>query len=414
MNQPFRRVFFAFVATIACSVCTPAPSGSDAAWIASWATAQQIPEPRNALPAGALHDATLRQIVRVSVGGPALRVRLSNAFGTEPLHVLAAHVARPLREDTIDPATDHALTFNGRADVVIPAGAEMTSDALAVAIAPLSSLAITVRIEDQPGQQTGHPGSRATSYVATGIPAAAGELRGATSVDHWYFIAGIEVSTPTPASSVVVLGDSITDGHGATTNGNDRWPDVLAERLQRSPTHRTIGMLNAGIGGNRLLLDGLGPNALARFDRDVLGRAGVRHLIVLEGINDLGMLTHDGPVSAQRHEDLVHGMIGVYREMITRAHAHDIKVLGATLLPFGGNDFYHPDAANERDRQALNAWIREPGHFDAVVDFDRILADPQHPDRLNEAYDSGDHLHPSPAGYRKMGESVPLEFLSDR
>jgi lysophospholipase L1-like esterase len=189
---------------------------------------------------------------------------------------------------------------------------------------------------------------------------------------------------------------------------------VLAERLQRSPTHRTIGMLNAGIGGNRLLLDGLGPNALARFDRDVLGRAGVRHLIVLEGINDLGMLTHDGPVSAQRHEDLVHGMIGVYREMITRAHAHDIKVLGATLLPFGGNDFYHPDAANERDRQALNAWIREPGHFDAVVDFDRIMADPQHPDRLNEAYDSGDHLHPSPAGYRKMGESVPLEFLSDR
>lgn len=415
MTSLSRRALLALVASFACLAAWPAISAAPApAWIGSWATAQQIPEPHNALPADSLRNATLRQVVRMSIGGAAVRVRLSNAFGTQPLHVRALHIARPVAADRIDPATDRALTFNTRPDVIIPAGAELTSDPVDLALEPLASLAITLQIEDQPGQQTGHPGSRATSYIATGASPSAVQLADAKSVDHWYFITGVEVASRAAAQAVAILGDSITDGHGATTNGNDRWPDVLAARLQQSRKLRDIGVLNAGIGGNRLLLDGLGPNALARFDRDVIARNGVRYLIVLEGINDLGMLTHDGAVTAQRHQDLVQGMIGAYREMIERAHAHGIRIMGATLLPFGGNEFYHPDAANERDRQAINAWIREAGHFDAVVDFDRLMADPQHTERLDPAYDSGDHLHPSPAGYRHMAESIPLAFFAAR
>jgi lysophospholipase L1-like esterase len=209
-----------------------------------------------------------------------------------------------------------------------------------------------------------------------------------------------------------VLGDSITDGHGATTNGNDRWTDVLAARLQASPGTRGLGVSNQGIGGNHLLTDGLGPNALARFDRDVLATAGVRWVIVFEGVNDLGGLARNGEVTPADHAALVQRVLAAYEQMILRAHAHGLRVIGATITPYVGSDYYHPGALSEADRQAVNVWIRAAGHFDAVIDFDAVVRDPEHLDRLLPAFDCGDHLHPSPAGYKAMGEAVSLSLFA--
>ena len=283
--------------------------------------------------------------------------------------------------------------------VIFPAGA-------------LSDLAITLHMDAAPVSQTGHPGSRATSYVAHGDLVSAADLPDAKKVEHWYQVSGVDVAEPGPGASVVTLGDSITDGHGATTNGNDRWPDVLARRLQATPKTRMIGVLNEGIGGNRLLLDGLGPNALARVDRDVLAQTGVRYLIVLEGVNDLGTLTRDHEVGEAEHDALVHRILSAYEQIALRAHAHGIKVIGATILPYGGSKYYHPGPANEADRQAINKWIRGSKSFDAVLDFDKLMQDPAHPDQMLPAYDSGDGLHPSAAGYRVMGEAIPLGLFS--
>jgi lysophospholipase L1-like esterase len=396
------------VSTAANSSAMPASN-----WVGSWAASQQIPEPNNAVSLDSLNHATLRQIVHLSIGGPAIRVRVSNAFGTTPLRLISVHVARPLSPaaNRIDPTSDRALAFNEHPDVLIPMGADYISDPLNYPVAPLSDLTITMQIEAAPGQETGHPGSRATSYLAAGLPTSAPEMQSAQTIDHWYFLSGVDVSASTNALSIVALGDSITDGHGATTNGNDRWTDVLASRLQHSPATNGIAVLNEGIGGNRLLADGLGPNALARFDRDVLVQTGVRYLIVLEGINDIGTLTRTAQATEAQHKELAQRIIGAYQQMILRAHAHGIKVIGGTIMPFMGSAFYHPNDANESDRQAVNAWIRATGHFDAVIDFDKIMADPAHPDHLRTDYDCGDHLHPSPAGYRAMANAIPLEFF---
>ncbi|MFZ0662560.1 MAG: SGNH/GDSL hydrolase family protein [Acidobacteriaceae bacterium] len=382
-------------------------------WVGSWAASQQIPEPQNSLPPAAMTDATIRQIVHLSVGGTTLRVHLSNAFGTEPLHFTSVHIARPLSASSaaIDPASDQALLFSGRPNVTVPAGAEYISDPIRYTVAALSNVAITFHLDEPPARETGHPGSRATSYYVHGDQVAAAELPGARTVEHWYQIAGIDVLAPQGAASVVVLGDSITDGHASTVNGNDRWTNVLAERLQASPATRAIGVLNEGIGGNHLLTDGLGPNALARFDRDVLAQPGVRWLIVFEGVNDLGGLTFHGEVPEAAHAQLVDRIEGAYEQMITRAHAHGIRVIGATITPYMGSDYYHPGASNEADRQVINQWIRAPGHFDAVLDFDKAMRDPSQQNRLRPAYDSGDHLHPSPVGYQAMGEAVPLSLF---
>jgi lysophospholipase L1-like esterase len=400
-------------------------AAAQSAWVGSWAASQQIPEPQNALIADDLRDATLRQIVHLSAGGTALRVHLSNAFGAAPLHITSVHIAKPLSPSAakIDPASDKPLTFDGSPDVTIPAGAEYISDPINQPVASLSDLAITLYIEAPPAVQTGHPGSRATSYLTHGDAVSAPDVPDAKKVDHWYMLSGVDVALPN-ATAVVTLGDSITDGHGATTNGNDRWPDVLAQRLQALPDTpgspasslagvqtRTISVLNHGIGGNHLLTDGLGPNALARFDRDVLAQPGVHTLIVLEGVNDLGGLTRTGEVSPAEHALLVKRILAAYGQIILRAHAHGIKVIGATILPYTGSDYYHPGPTNEADRQAVNDWIRATGHFDAVVDFDKVTRDPAHPDHLLPAYDCGDHLHPSPAGYRAMAEAIPLALL---
>jgi lysophospholipase L1-like esterase len=383
-------------------------------WLGSWASSQQIPETPNALPADDLQDATLRQIVHLSVGGSQLRVHVSNDFGTTPLHLSAVHIARPVAASTgqIDPATDTALKFSGSPDVTIPAGAEYISDPVSFPAAALSDLAITLHIEHSPAQQTSHPGSRQTSFLVHGDAISAASLPDAKRVEHWFFLSGVDVQAPAHALALVTLGDSITDGHGATTNGNDRWPDILAQRLQASPASRSTSVLNHGIGGNHLLTDGLGPNALSRFNRDVLAQPGVRVLLLLEGVNDLGGLAREGEVAPERHEALVRAMIGACEQMIARAHDHGIKVIGATIMPYVGSDYYKPTPANEADRLRVNAWIRASGHFDAVVDFDRVTADPKQPDHLLPAYDSGDHLHPSPAGYRAMAESIPLSLFA--
>ena len=382
-------------------------------WVGSWATSQQVPEPNNAIPSVEYKDATLRQIVHLSVGGPALRVHLSNAFGTQPLHLIAVHIAKPLSTTSpaIDPATDKALSFYGSPDVIIPAGSEYLSDPISYPVEALSDLAISIHYEQAPAQQTGHPGSRATSYIAPGAAVDAADLPKAHKLDHWYQLAGVDVLCPAGGGAVVALGDSITDGHGATTNGNDRWTDVLARRLQADPTRHNVGVLNHGIGGNHLLTDGLGPNVLARFDRDVLAPAGVRWVIVFEGVNDLGGLSLRGELPPADHAAFVQRIVGAYQQVIARAHAHGLLVYGATITPYVGSGYYHPTPPNEADRQAVNQWIREAGHFDAVIDFDAVVRDPAHPEQLQPAYDSGDHLHPSPAGYKAMGEAVPLALF---
>jgi len=383
-------------------------------WVASWGASQQIPEPQNAVATDDLRDATVRQVFHLSLEGPALRVHLSNAFGTEALHFTSVHIARPVSPSSsaIDPATDRALTFAGSSDVTVPPGTEFISDPLDYPVAALSNLAVTFHLDSPPATQTGHPGSRATSYLVHGDFVGAPNLLDAKNVDHWYQVSGIDVLAPAGGASIVVLGDSITDGHGATTNGNDRWTDILAQRLQASANKRSIGVSNQGIGGNHLLTDGLGPNALARFDRDVLAPAGVRWVIVFEGVNDLGGLTRDGEVTPEQHSVRVKHIISAYEQIVQRAHAHGLRVFGATITPYVGSDYYHPGPLSEADRQAVNAWIRAAGHFDAVIDFDSVVRDPQHLDRLLPAFDCGDHLHPSPAGYRAMGEAVQLNLFA--
>ncbi|HTX05492.1 MAG TPA: SGNH/GDSL hydrolase family protein [Steroidobacteraceae bacterium] len=412
-----RLPWLALCAWIALFGPQPALAGAalgGSSWLGSWAASQQIPEPQNALPAQALRDATLRQIVHLTVGGRELRVRLSNAFGTAPLTILAVHVAVPLSRASgrIDPATDKTLTFGGSRSVSIPAGADYYSDPVAFDAPPWSDVAITLYLPVPPNRQTSHPGSRETSFLVHGEHVAAATLPGATIVDHWFFISGIDVRQSAPGAAIVTLGDSITDGHATADNSDTRWPDDLARRLQSSPATRRVSVLNVGTGGNRLLLDGLGPNALARLDRDVLAQTGVRYLIVLEGVNDLGTATRLAPISAAQHRQLVERIIGAYEQIILRAHAHGLTVIGGTITPYRGSDYYHPSSASEADRQAINAWIRQPGHFDAVIDFDRAVRDPKHPDRLLPAYDSGDHLHPSPAGYRAMAAAIPLSLFT--
>ena len=416
-TQKFMAVLNAIL--IAHSICAQTPH-TDAPetqrWVASWGASQQIPEPQNELPPHDLRDATVRQILHLSVGGAAVRVHVTNAFGTEALQFSSVHIARPLSSSSaaIDPASDRPLTFAGQPAVAVPPGAEWISDPVDYPVGPLSDLAITFHLDLPPARETGHPGSRATSYYEHGDAVSAATLGDARRVDHWYQLSEVDVEAAPGAASVVVLGDSITDGHGATTNGNDRWTDVLAVRLQSSPVTRNLGVSNQGIGGNHLLTDGSGPNALARFDRDVLAPAAVRWVIAFEGVNDLGGLSRNGEVPTSQHAALVQRLIAAYDQMTLRAHAHGLRIYGATITPYVGSTYYHPGPMSEADRQQVNRWIRARGHFDAVIDFDAVVRDPEHPDRLLPAYDCGDHLHPSPAGYKAMGDAIPLELFAPR
>ncbi|GAA0575695.1 SGNH/GDSL hydrolase family protein [Rhizomicrobium electricum] len=394
-----RAGWLAFAAVMWTAAAVAAPS-----WVTSWSTAQQIVEPNNMLAPADMTGATVRQVVRLSIGGSAYRLMLSNTFGTAPLHLKAVHIAKSLGGDAIDPATDRALTFDGKPDVTIPAGATWLSDPVTGPLAAFADVAISIQYDTAPAVETGHPGSRQTSYVLAGDHTAEAHLTGAKAVDHWYQIAAIEVLTAVPkASAVVALGDSITDGRGSTTNGNDRWTNILAGQLAANKKLPATAVLNAGQGGNCVLSQCLGPNAISRIGRDVLAPVGVKAVIVLEGINDLGRLTIDHPVPAEEHAALVTNLIAGYRQIAVRAHARGLKAYIGTILPYMGVAYYHPDAANEADRTAVNTWIRTQKEFDGVIDFDAALRDPARPDHLLPAYDSGDFLHPSAAGYRVMG-----------
>ena len=375
-------------------------------WVGTWACSPQPLDSSVSPPNPDFADTTLRQIVHVSVGGTRVRVRFSNAFGRTALTITSAHVAKPAPNGAIDSGAGTPLTFAQQPSATIPAGALIVSDPLAFDLPPLSDLAITIHVKDAPDGITMHAGSRATSYFTSGDSVTESTLPSAQSTDHWYFLNGVDVAAAKSPGALVILGDSITDGRGSTTNGNTRWPDDLARRLRGNKRTKEIGVLNQGIGGNRLLRDGLGPNALARFDRDVLAQTGVRWLIVLEGVNDTGTCAANCDL-----DQLARDILQAYQQIILRAHAHNIRVYGATTLPFGGSSYATPET--ERARQAVNRWIRESGSFDAILDFDAATRDPQNPSRLTASNDSGDHLHPSSAGYQTMADSINLKLFTN-
>ncbi|MFE9903894.1 SGNH/GDSL hydrolase family protein [Streptomyces achromogenes] len=395
------------------------PTTGGGQWTDTWASMPQLTEPGNMPPAPftqsdrVFDNATLRQTVHVGVGGKRIRLRLSNAFGGADLPVTAVSVALPADGKAgvgaIVPGSSRRVTFGGQPGFDVPQGAQAVSDPLDFDVAPGSNLTVTLYLAHGQASTaiTSHPGSRTTSYLLAGDHLDDADLAGATTVDHWYFLSGLEVWSRRTASATVVLGDSLSDGRGSTTNGNDRWPDRLRSRLAARPGTADIAVVNEAAGGNRVLRDGLGPNALARLDRDVLARSGVDRLIVFEGVNDIGT-AGTSPADAQR---IAAELIGAYRQIVTRAHAQGIQVYGATLTPFGGNGYDDPNGAHESARQQVNQWIRTGGGFDAVIDFDRAARDPESPGRLRPAYDTGDHLHLNPAGYQALADAVPVALF---
>jgi lysophospholipase L1-like esterase len=397
-----------------CANTPAAPKPADGRWVASWGTAQLVPGTQDELPAPQWRDSTLRQVVHVSLGARLVRVRVSNAFGTQPLTLDSASLAlaaAPGRSGVYR-ASIRPLRFDGRAAVTIPAGAEYASDAVELPHAAGADLAVSMHFLSEPARQTSHPGARATSFVASGDQVLEAQWTHAEKLTRWFQLAAIEVLAAPgvhEAHSVVAIGDSITDGYGTTTDGNDRWTDALSARL-RAAGVTDIGVVNAGIGGGRLLRDGLGPNLVARFERDVLARAGVSHAIVMIGVNDLGVQHRNNEDTPAARLQLLDELKQAHLQLVERAHARGVCVLGATITPYAGSGYYKPNADNERDRQAYNGWIRGSGVFDSVVDFDAALRDPARPDQLLKAYDN-DGLHPTLAGYKAMADAVPLARL---
>jgi lysophospholipase L1-like esterase len=371
-------------------------------WVGTWSAVPQLTEPGNLPPEPGLSGATLRQVVHASIGGSQIRVGLSNANGNAPVTMNEVRIAASLGGSAIDTSTDKMLSFSGVASVTIPAGATAVSDPLDFTLSALGNVALTIAFGDVPSNVTGHPGSRTTSYLTCGNSAAEASITSAATTDHWYFITGIDVMADARSAAIVVLGDSISDGRGSTTNGNDRWPDNLARRLQANSATAMTAVLNQGVGGNSVLHGGNGPTALGRFHRDVVSQSGARWVIVLEGINDIGVAT-----SLRVAADLIHA----YRQFIDDAHKHDMLVYGVPILPFGGNTTYD-SVEHQTARDTVNHWIRTSKEFDAVIDLDAAVRDPMAPTKLRLEYDCGDHLHLNPAGYQKMADSIDLTLFT--
>jgi lysophospholipase L1-like esterase len=387
-------------------------------WVGTWATG---PTGAAIPPAAApmqFTNQTLRQIVHTSLGGSRVRVRFSNEFGTEPLTIGAARIALRGAGSSIVGGTDRALTFGGAASITIPAGAPALSDPVDLQVPALADLAISIFLPQATSATTFHSSAFQTNYVTGGNATGASDLSSPTTVTSWFFMTGVSVWTRR-AGTIVALGDSITDGAASNLDANHRWPDILARRLQRYQRVFDLGVVNVGIGGNRLLhpgnatvgtFAGIGPlfgvAALARFDRDVLAQPAVEGVIVLLGVNDLGHPISISPASEEvSADDLIQG----FRQLIARAHQQAIAIYGATITPFGNTtiaNYYTPE--REAKRQAVNAWIRTSGEYDDVIDFDAAVRDPAMPSQIRPAYDSGDHLHPNDAGLVVMGESIPL------
>lgn len=395
-------------------------SAQDAArparWITTWAASPMNTQPSDSVWLG-FYNQTVREVVRVSVGGERVRLRLSNEFGSVPVVIDSVHIALAGDGGAIQPGTDRPVTFGGKQAVTLPAGAPVFSDPVDFRVAPLSHLAVSMYFKDRAAIQSYHYEAQQTAYVSSdGDFASDQTMPVEQKFTSHYFLSGVLVEAAAANTRVVVaFGDSITDGYRSTIDGDRRFPDDLAERLYKTPGFETVAVINQGIGGNRVLHDGRGAKALARFDRDVLSIPDVSHVIFLEGINDIGW--PDSPIASADEAVTADQLFDGYRQLVERAHLRGIKVIGATLLPFEGtfagislHAYYNPE--KEKLRVAVNDWIRTSKVFDGVIDFDALMRDPQHPSRIRAEYDGGDHLHPNDLGYKAMADAIDLGLLA--
>jgi lysophospholipase L1-like esterase len=388
-------------------------------WVVTWTGAPLQAQPVRLGPVGQTTTAaqqaqagfanqTVRMMVPISIGGRRVRVHVSNAYGTTPLAIGAAHIGVHAKGSAIAAGSDRALTFSGKPAFTIPPGAAAISDPVDLDAPPLAELAISVFVPGPTGPPTIHPGAQHTSYVSkAGDATAQTSFEDAASTQSWYWVTAVDVLAPASAGAIIAFGDSITDGARSSMDSNSSWPSRLAARLQASPATSNMAVGNQGIGGNRILRDVAGANALARFDTDVLSQSGVRWLVVLEGINDIGRGAGPTaiPSDAVTSDELIAGL----RQMVERAHTHGIRIAGATLTPYTGAPYYSDKG--EVIRAAVNTWIRTSGAFDAVIDFEAAMRDPGNPKTFLPAYDSGDHLHPSDAGYKAMADAIDLKIF---
>jgi lysophospholipase L1-like esterase len=402
-----RRFGIALTAILAllASATTWAVQGNDADWVGTWGASPQPAEEAFFPPPLQFDDQTIRTIARISKGGEQVRVRLTNALGAESLLIGAAHVAVHVGGGVIDPASDRALTFGGSPSIEIPPGAPALSDPVDLDVADLQELAISIYLPAPTVGQTIHQLGVQTTYISTpGDYTGAAVIPTASTTLSRFFVAGIDALADKTTRAVATLGDSITDGFASTPDANNRWPDKLAERLLTGNPSRKVAVVNQGISGNRVLNNIIGPNGVSRFDRDIIATTGVSFATVLLGINDIGFgaFLPAQDVSAER-------IIQGYRQLIARAHARCIKIIGGTLTPFEGAGYY--SEAGEAKRQAVNDFIRNSGEFDGVIDFDAAIRDPANPTMMLPAYNSGDNLHPSDAGYDAMANAVDLSLF---
>jgi lysophospholipase L1-like esterase len=383
-----------------------AGKAAPAVWVGTWAASPFDGDPWHTVPT--LVDSTLREIVHTSLGGHAVRVRLTNEFGTGPLRVEAASIGLSAGTSSVDAATLHDLRFSGLPSIVIPAGAEVLSDPVSMATPAFANLAISVYLPlQQVSDVTVHTSAQQDNFIQTGNHVRDASLAAPVVVGSWYFLRGVEVEPASAhAAAVVAFGDSITDGALSTEDANHRWPDYLAVRLQNNPATANLAVLDEGIGGNCTLIHCVAPSALARFDRDVLSQAGVKYVIILESINDIGRL-HDPnrPDYKLTAENLEQGLA----QLVVRAHEHGIRVFGATLTGYKGAGYFTENG--EQIREAVNHWILTSGVFDGAIDFDKATGDPVNPLMFAPQYDSGDHLHPKDAGYAAMADSIDLRLF---
>lgn len=388
--------------------CTTSGLAAEAHWVATWGCGPQLTE-RNNLPPIPLSNSTLRQFVHVTIGGKHLRVRFSNAYGTNTVSINSAHIALSAGAGSagageINTDTDKPLTFHGAPSVNIFRGETLVSDPCDFDLPSLTNLAVTIYFGDISATTiNGHPGSRTTSFILATNAVTTANMVGAAKTAHWYIITGVDVLADNSSKGIVILGDSITDGRGSTTDRNNRWPDDLAQRLATNATTVGVSVVNMGIGGNGIF-GGLGPAAISRFDRDVLGQSGVRWLIVFEGVNDIG------GASSTRSPTLETNLINVYTQFADKAHARNLRAYGATITPFGGSFYY--SSAHEAARQTVNAWFRTNKVYDALIDFDAAVRDPVTLTNLLSVYDTGDHLHLNPTGYQAMANAIDLNLFA--
>ncbi len=397
-----RKIAFALVALMAVALTLSAKSDKNQV-VATWTTAIQKVEPHNLAPAPYLAGNSLRQIVEVSFGGKEVSLKLSNEYNTEETEIVGVELARALSKGgsaEIDESTVTALTFGGKKGVTMKPGEVIVSDPVKFRLTPRMDVAITIHFGKVSQKDvTGHPGSRTSSYIAKGNT---NDFSGAVETAHWYYINSLLVKAGKGYGAIAAIGNSITDGRGTTTNGQDRWTDVLSERLLKNKKTKKLSVLNLGLGGNCVLRGGLGPTANSRYDRDVLNQEGVKYAIVFEGVNDLGG-SRDGVATAN-------SLIESYKVMIRKAHEKGIKIYGGTIMPFKGNGYYNE--SREKGRQMVNEWIRTSGEFDGVIDFDAATRDAEQPDRLNPDFlFENDWLHPNASGYRTMGEAIDLKLF---